>query len=176
VCDNVADHMVGNVYVRFRDERDAKAALDGVSGRIFGGRPVAAELSPVTDFREAACRQYDEGGCNRGGYCNFMHVKPLARDLRAFLYGRFAASRRGGGGGGGRDGGGGGARRRNGGGGGGGGARRRSRSPAGERGRYGSGGGGGGGGGGARERDDSEERRARIAAWAREDGGGAAAY
>lgn len=166
VCDNVADHMVGNVYVRFRDEREARAALEGVQGRIYEGRPVSAELSPVTDFREAACRQYDEGGCNRGGYCNFMHVKPLARDLRQFLYGRYG---RGGGGrfGGGGGGGGGGGRRRTGGGGG----RRRSRSPDGrgrERERYGGGGGGG--------RDDSEERRARIAAWGAGGGGGAAAY
>lgn len=29
--------------------------------RWFGGRPVHAELSPVTDFREACCRQYELG-------------------------------------------------------------------------------------------------------------------
>jgi len=27
------------------------------------GRLVAPEFSPVTDFREARCRQYDEGSC-----------------------------------------------------------------------------------------------------------------
>lgn len=36
------------------------------------GRPLFAELSPVTDFREACCRQNDMGECNRGGFCNFM--------------------------------------------------------------------------------------------------------
>jgi splicing factor U2AF subunit len=33
------------------------------------------ELSPVTDFREACCRQNDMGECNRGGFCNFMHLR-----------------------------------------------------------------------------------------------------
>ncbi len=36
-----------------------------------------AEYSPVTDFKEARCRQYDVKDCSRGGYCNFMHLKVL---------------------------------------------------------------------------------------------------
>lgn len=51
------------------------------------GRPLYAELSPVTDFREACCRQNENGECNRGGFCNFMHLRnpsaPLASALRA---------------------------------------------------------------------------------------------
>lgn len=43
------------------------------------------EYSPVTDFREARCRQYDEGTCGRGHYCNFMHVKEPAKELRKHL-------------------------------------------------------------------------------------------
>lgn len=46
------------------------------------GKPIVAEFSPVTDFREATCRQYEENNCSRGGYCNFMHVRPVSRDLR----------------------------------------------------------------------------------------------
>lgn len=33
----------------------------------------------MTDFREATCRQYEENVCNRGGYCNFMHLKKISR-------------------------------------------------------------------------------------------------
>ncbi|OBS66844.1 hypothetical protein A6R68_04615, partial [Neotoma lepida] len=66
VCDNLGDHLVGNVYVK----------------------PIHAELSPVTDFREACCRQYEMGECTRGGFCNFMHLKPISRELRRELYGR----------------------------------------------------------------------------------------
>ncbi|CAG0885465.1 unnamed protein product [Cyprideis torosa] len=80
----------------FRKEEDADKAVKDLNNRWFGGRPVYAELSPVTDFREACCRQYELGECNRGGFCNFMHLKPISRELRRELYGR----RRGGGGGG----------------------------------------------------------------------------
>ena len=31
------------------------------------GRPLYAELSPVTDFKEACCRQNEMGECTRGG-------------------------------------------------------------------------------------------------------------
>ncbi|KAH9660179.1 splicing factor U2af small subunit A [Citrus sinensis] len=53
------------------------------------GRPIIVDFSPVTDFREATCRQYEENTCNRGGYCNFMHLKRISRDLRRQLFGRY---------------------------------------------------------------------------------------
>ena len=30
--------------------------MEALSNRWFAGRPIVAELSPVTDFREACCR------------------------------------------------------------------------------------------------------------------------
>lgn len=62
----------------------------------FNGCPIYAELSPVTDFREACCRQYELGGCNKGAFCNFMHLKQISRDLRRKLYGSRADYRGGG--------------------------------------------------------------------------------
>lgn len=47
------------------DEEDADSALKGLMGRWYAGRPIMCEFSPVTDFREARCRQFDEGTCNR---------------------------------------------------------------------------------------------------------------
>jgi splicing factor U2AF subunit len=88
ICDNLADHMVGNVYVQFREEEHAAAALQNLSGRFYAGRPIIVDFSPVTDFREATCRQYEENVCNRGGYCNFMHLKKISRELRRRLFGR----------------------------------------------------------------------------------------
>lgn len=150
VCDNIGEHMIGNVYVKFRREEDAELAEKKVNERWFSGAPVYGELSPVTDFREACCRQYEMGDCGKGGFCNFMHLKPISRDLRRKLYGRNSrpgvGSRRRtpergemGGGGGWGDGGGG---RGGGGWGGGGGGGRRG----------GGGGGGWRGGGGGRDR------------------------
>ncbi|PSC69462.1 splicing factor U2af small subunit B-like isoform A [Micractinium conductrix] len=181
VCDNLADHMVGNVYVKFKDEDEAAKAVAGMQGRYYAGKPIVVEFSPVTDFREATCRQYEENSCSRGGYCNFMHVRPVSRDMRKQLFGRYKGGtggstkfhdgsyvrpmgggysddRRGGGGYGGR---GGGGRYDRGGGGSGGGYQDRGRD------RYSGGGGGGGGGGyrGGPQRESSAERRARIARW-----------
>ncbi|KAJ4826120.1 hypothetical protein Tsubulata_029933 [Turnera subulata] len=87
VCDNLADHMVGNVYVQFREEEHAANALKNLTGRFYAGRPIIVDFSPVTDFREATCRQYEENTCNRGGYCNFMHLKRIGRELRRQLFG-----------------------------------------------------------------------------------------
>ncbi|CAH1732394.1 unnamed protein product [Aphis gossypii] len=88
VCVNLGDHLAGNVYIKFCQEEHAEAAVNDLNKRWFGGRPIFAELSPVTDFREACCFQYAKGECHRCGFCNFMHLKPISLQLRKFLYGR----------------------------------------------------------------------------------------
>ncbi|XP_020230973.1 splicing factor U2af small subunit B [Cajanus cajan] len=93
VCDNLADHMVGNVYVQFREEEHAANAVRNLTGRFYAGRPIIVDFSPVTDFREATCRQYEENTCNRGGYCNFMHLKRISRELRRQLFGKYHGRR-----------------------------------------------------------------------------------
>lgn len=82
VVENVGDHMFGNVYVKFRSEDEAAATLDKMKGRFYNGMQLAPEYSPVSDFREARCRQFDEGHCDRGGFCNFMHLRLVPRWLR----------------------------------------------------------------------------------------------
>ena len=81
VVDNLGDHMIGHVYVKFSDEEEASDALQVMNGRYYDGRPLAVEFSPVTDFREARCRDYDEDSCARQGYCNFLHSKPVPMAL-----------------------------------------------------------------------------------------------
>jgi splicing factor U2AF subunit len=78
--------MIGNVYVKYQSEDQAQAAMQGLLGRYYAGKVIMAEFSPVTDFREAKCRQYNEGACDRGGYCNFMHPKHVSRDLKRTLF------------------------------------------------------------------------------------------
>jgi len=77
VVDNLGDHMIGHVYVKFFDEEQASDALQVMNGRYYDGRMMQVEFSPVTDFREARCRDFDEDACARGGFCNFLHVKPV---------------------------------------------------------------------------------------------------
>jgi splicing factor U2AF subunit len=86
VADNIGEHMIGNVYVKYQSEDQAHAAMQGLLGRYYAGKVIMAEFSPVTDFREAKCRQYNEGACDRGGYCNFMHPKHVSRDLKRTLF------------------------------------------------------------------------------------------
>ncbi|KAF0920520.1 hypothetical protein E2562_035543, partial [Oryza meyeriana var. granulata] len=40
VCDNLADHMIGNVYVQFREEDQAAAAHTALQGRFYSSRPI----------------------------------------------------------------------------------------------------------------------------------------
>lgn len=87
VCDNLGDHLIGNVYVKFKHEEDAAKAVDDLNDRWFAGKPVYAELSTVTDFREAACRLYETGSCTRCGFCNFMHLKQISNKLKRELLG-----------------------------------------------------------------------------------------
>ncbi|KAJ1549367.1 hypothetical protein HK405_004557 [Cladochytrium tenue] len=102
VCDNVGDHLVGSmwrihfeckntdlictdVYIMYKFEEDAAKAVEAMNDRFYAGRPLYAELSPVTDFGEACCRQYENSECTRGGFCNFMHLKNVTRSLRKEL-------------------------------------------------------------------------------------------
>ena len=94
VCDNLGDHLVGNVQVKFRFEEDAATAIEELNNICFHHMPIHAEISPVTDFREACCRQYEMGECTRGGFCNFMHLKPISRELPRELYGRSKKSKK----------------------------------------------------------------------------------
>lgn len=86
VCDNVGEHLMGNVYAKYYREDDAKAAVTALSGRYYAGKILQCEYSPVTYFRAARCRQYDDQLCNRGGYCNYMHLKHVSRSFKKSLF------------------------------------------------------------------------------------------
>eukprot|EP00535_Pseudo-nitzschia_heimii_P013440 CAMPEP_0197193486 /NCGR_PEP_ID=MMETSP1423-20130617/27276_1 /TAXON_ID=476441 /ORGANISM="Pseudo-nitzschia heimii, Strain UNC1101" /LENGTH=280 /DNA_ID=CAMNT_0042646681 /DNA_START=117 /DNA_END=960 /DNA_ORIENTATION=- len=81
VCDNLGDHMIGHVYCKFFNEEDASDAMQVMNGRFYDGTKMEVEFSPVTDFREARCRDFDEEVCSRGGFCNFLHAKPVPISL-----------------------------------------------------------------------------------------------
>lgn len=76
----------GNVYAKYVDVDSAEAALNKLAGRFYAGRPIMAEYCIVTDFRDSRCRKYEESQCDRGGYCNFMHLKSVSRRLRRDLF------------------------------------------------------------------------------------------
>merc|ERR1712228_1164736 len=48
----------------------------------YSGKLIQAEYTTVSDFREARCRAFHETRCNRGAYCNFMHIKHIPRAIK----------------------------------------------------------------------------------------------
>lgn len=94
VCDNLGDHMIGHLYCKFFNEEDASDAMQAMNGRFYDGRMMEVEFSPVTDFREARCRDFDEEACQRGGFCNFLHAKPVPIPLIRSLEGDSEIERR----------------------------------------------------------------------------------
>ena len=64
VCDNIGEHLIGNVYVKYYQELDAEKAVKGLNGRFYAGKAIKVEYSPVTDFKESRCRLFKEGSCD----------------------------------------------------------------------------------------------------------------
>lgn len=85
VCFNLGEHLNGNVYIKYSKEEEAEQAFAGLNGRFYAGKLLNLEFSPVTDFKESRCRQFDESFCDRGDYCNFMHCKMLPRHIEKYI-------------------------------------------------------------------------------------------
>jgi len=88
VLENVCEHMLGHVYVKYFQEAAAAKCMDGLSNRFFGPKLVQAEYTNVVDFREAQCRAFHETRCTRGGYCNFMHAKHIPKAVKRKIFKR----------------------------------------------------------------------------------------
>lgn len=82
---NMGDHMIGNTFVRFADEDQAARCIAGVKDRYYAGRKVQVRYSPVTDFDNAKCRDFELNSCKRGQFCNFAHFMEQPRWLRKLL-------------------------------------------------------------------------------------------
>ncbi|CAF1057452.1 unnamed protein product [Adineta ricciae] len=91
--DEFYEEVYTEVEDKFRYEKDAEQAVNDLNTRWFDHKPIYAELSPVTDFKEASCRQYELGECMRSGFCNFMHIKTLSPDIKKRLRERRKRSR-----------------------------------------------------------------------------------
>mmetsp|Transcript_39480 Transcript_39480/g.35249 ORF Transcript_39480/g.35249 Transcript_39480/m.35249 type:complete len:157 (+) Transcript_39480:41-511(+) len=56
VCDNIGDHLIGNVYAKYYEEEDAEKAMKGLHGRYYNGKLITPEYVPVTNFNNAKCK------------------------------------------------------------------------------------------------------------------------
>jgi len=73
---------LGYAYVNFHQAEDAERALGKLTGRFYSGKLIQAEYTTVSDFREARCRAFHETRCNRGAYCNFLHIKHIPKAIK----------------------------------------------------------------------------------------------
>ena len=80
IVDNIGDHLLGSVFARLKSERDAEYVKQKFIS--FRGQPVNAEFSPVIDFQDSRCTQFEDGKCARGGFCNFLHWKHIPRAVK----------------------------------------------------------------------------------------------
>lgn len=44
VCGNLGDHLIGNVYVKFRFEEDAEKCVNGLNNRWYNGVPFVNQV------------------------------------------------------------------------------------------------------------------------------------
>ena len=90
VVDNLGDHLIGNVYARFNDEAGASKAFNALAGKYYNSKLVEEEYCPITKISWCKCRYNDEGFCQRGAFCNYLHLKPvseaLLQNLREEMY------------------------------------------------------------------------------------------
>lgn len=57
VCDNVGDHLIGNVYARYEWETEAQAAVDNLNDRWYAGMCLCSPIvyiHELTDFIQVA--------------------------------------------------------------------------------------------------------------------------
>ena len=82
VLENEAEHLFGNVLMRFSQPDEAVQFVTACAGRWFAQRPLRAELVGVRDFFGGRCKAYDESRCERGSTCNFGHFKKIETSLK----------------------------------------------------------------------------------------------
>lgn len=81
VVSNLGEHLLGSVYVRFDSNDAAAKVVKQLKNKKFNKIILLPELSPVTNFSEACCKEDCEGHCGRGAQCNYLHIMKVSRKL-----------------------------------------------------------------------------------------------
>ena len=81
VVDNLSPHLIGNVYAKFFDEKAASNAFDNLQGKYYHSDLVVEEYCPIINPKDGKCYKFEDGLCNKGPYCNFLHFKDISQSL-----------------------------------------------------------------------------------------------
>ena len=79
--DNLSEHLIGNVYAKFCDEKAAANAYDNLQGKYYHSDLVVEEYCPIINPKDGKCYKFEDGLCNKGPYCNFLHFKDISKSL-----------------------------------------------------------------------------------------------
>lgn len=52
VCDNVGEHLIGNVYARYEYEEEAQNAVDSLNNRWYAGEYLWNQIVPKVRMAE----------------------------------------------------------------------------------------------------------------------------
>lgn len=81
IVDNLSPHLIGNVYAKFFDEKAASNAFDNLQGKYYHSDLVVEEYCPIINPKDGKCYKFEDGLCNKGPYCNFLHFKDISQSL-----------------------------------------------------------------------------------------------
>ena len=81
IVDNLSPHLIGNVYAKFFDEKAASNAFDNLQGKYYHSDLVVEEYCPIINPKDGKCYKFEDGLCNKGPYCNFLHFKDISKSL-----------------------------------------------------------------------------------------------
>lgn len=82
LCNQTA-HLRGTMYLQFASAAEATAAIATLKDES-SGPAIRAEPCDI-DFRDARCTAFDNQECNRGAFCNFLHVRALPEAIQQRL-------------------------------------------------------------------------------------------
>ena len=74
VARNWAPQLAGNVYVQYADPPSAAKACAALNGATADGVPVVGHLVAIADWRTTLCGRFDQGRCDQGKRCPFVHA------------------------------------------------------------------------------------------------------
>lgn len=73
IASNRTESMVGNVFAMFREVDAAAACLLALNHHYYAGRKILITFTPITRLSSAVCQGIDDGKCQLGDKCFFIH-------------------------------------------------------------------------------------------------------
>ncbi|XP_017116964.1 U2 small nuclear ribonucleoprotein auxiliary factor 35 kDa subunit-related protein 2 isoform X1 [Drosophila elegans] len=71
---NTLEHLRGNVFVEYTNERSALRAFTSLQGRFYASKRLSVEFSNLKTWRGAVCGLSLTRKCPKGNVCGYLHI------------------------------------------------------------------------------------------------------